>query len=128
MATITASWTENVTLHTSASLAAGATASDDLDIATEGYDLVVIQFRVTFGGSPDGDCDVEIFQSSDSGTTDDNDQPLVTFTIDRQTSTQVVVSKKVLDLPYIIVKLTNNDTTDNVTYEAKYAGREWNSA
>ena len=127
MATITASWTENVTLHTSGSVSAGASATDDIDLAIAGYDCVEVQVRITFGSTPDDGCDVEVFASPDSGTTDDT-IPLFAFQVQEVTSTQVIKSFVVRDVPYIAVKLTNNDSTDAVTYEADYAGRKWSSA
>lgn len=126
MATITPSWTENVNLHTSAVLSAGSTATDDIDIATEGYDAVAIVIEIAFGSTPDGDALVEILASSNSGT-DDDTEPVTSFIIEAATSTTLRKTVVIKDLAYIAVAVTNQDTTDNVTYDSWYAGRQWDS-
>jgi len=127
MATITASWTEAVNLHTSASLAAAAAGTDDIDLDTAGYDAVLITIEIVFGASPDGNCLIEVFGSANSGT-DDDTEPITSFSLLEATSTTKRISFVIKDIPYIAVKVTNNDSTDNVTYEAWYAGRKWSSA
>lgn len=126
MATISATWTENQNLHTSGTVASGATATDDIDLDTNGYDAVLITIEIVFGASPDADCTIDIFGSANSGT-DDDTEPLYSFSLEEATSTTKRISFVVKDVPYIAVALTNNDTTDNVTYDSWYAGREFTS-
>lgn len=127
MATFSSSWTENVNLHTSAALAAAASATDDIDVATGGYIGVKITIEIVFGGTPDGNCLVEVFGSANSGT-DDDTIPITTFTIEEATSTTKRAGVTLMNQPYLAVKVTNNDTTDNVTYEAWYAGLKYTDA
>jgi hypothetical protein len=126
MATITPSWTENVEYHASASLAAGASATDDIDLDNASYDAVQVTVEIVFGGTTDGDVDVEILLSSDSGTTDDTEAS-IKYTIPATDSATKSRSVTVKDTPYIAIKVTNNDSTDNVTYHGWYAGRQWSS-
>lgn len=127
MATITATWTEAVEFHASASLASGASATDDIDLAGAGYDAALITIEITFGGSAASDCTAELFASSNSGTEDDT-IPITSFSIPEATSTTKIVSFLVKDIPYVAVKVTNNDGSNPVTYEGRYAGRKWSSA
>jgi hypothetical protein len=125
--TITPAWTENQTLHASAVLAAVSSTADDLDLANLGYDAVHIQVEVIFGGTPDGNVLVEVFTSPDSGTNDDT-EPYLSFTIEDATSATLRKSFTILNVPFIRVQYTNNDTADNVTIETLYAGRKWSAA
>lgn len=125
-ATIKPVWTENVNLHTSGTVAGGASATDDIDLDTLGADATAIVIEIVFGGSPDGDVDVEIFASSDSGTNDDT-EPLAAFTITFATSATKRATIVIKDVPYIAVKVTNNDSADNVTYDSWHAWRQWSS-
>lgn len=127
MATITPTWTENQNLHSSGTVAAAASATDDIDLDTADFDAVLIVIEIVFGGSPDADCTIEIFGSANSGT-DDDTEALYSFSLAEDTSATKRISFVVKDVPYIAVKLTNNDSTDNVTYDSWYAGRKWTSA
>jgi len=124
MTIIKPTWTENVNLHTSASLAAAASVTDDVDLDTLGADQALITIEIVFGGSVDGNVLVEIFGSANSGT-DDDTIPLTSFTIPENDSVTKRKSVIVTGVPYIAVKVTNNDSTDTVTYEAWYAWRQW---
>lgn len=124
MVTLNPSWTENVNLHTSAALAAAATATDDIDLDTLGADQANVTIEIVFGASVDGDTVVNIFASSNSGT-DDDTIPIASITIVAVNDATVRRTIAVIGHPYIAVAVTNNDTTDNVTYEAWFAWREW---
>lgn len=126
MATITPTWTENQGLHSSGTVAAAATATDDIDLDTTDFDAVHIVIEVVFGGTPDADCTIEVFGSANSGT-DDDTEALYSFSLAEATSTTKRISFVVKDVAYIAVALTNNDSTDTVTYESWYAGRKWTS-
>lgn len=126
MPTIKPVWTENVNLHTSAGLAAAASATDDIDLDTLGADMVDISISIAFGATPDGDALVEIFASSDSGANDDT-VAAQSFVIEKVTDTTVRRSVLVPARAYVAVKVTNQDSADNVTYEAHFAWRQWSS-
>lgn len=128
MATITPTWTENQTISgfNNATLAAAASTSGDIDLDTSGYDLVSIQIKTIFGGSPDGDVLIEILSSPDSGTTDDT-IPVSSINVEEETSGTKIISIDVSGKAYITVKATNNDSTDTINVAALYAGRKWSS-
>ena len=121
MATISSSWTENVSVRSAATIAAGATATHDIDLDTLGADLSEVQIDITIGSS--SGVTVEIFGSPDSGVTDDT-TALVSYTVaasDRRTIA--------LTGAYRQVKLTNNDgsnATGNIAII--HAWRQWTSA
>lgn len=120
-------WTENVSLHGSAPLSFGASATDDIDLDTLGADLVDISFAITFGATPDGDVVVEVLPSTDSGGNDDT-VAARSITIEAVAGTTVRRSVLVPARAYIALKVTNDDSIDDVTYEAHYAWRQWSSA
>jgi hypothetical protein len=127
MATFKPSWTENQNLHTSGTVAAAASATDDIDLANLGYVGVTITIEIVFGGTPDGNCLVEVFRSNDSGTNDDT-EPIVSFTIEEAVSTTKRAGIKLMNEPYLAVKVTNNDSTDTVTYDSWYSGLQYTDA
>lgn len=122
MATTTATWTENQTLRSAATLAQGGTDTNDIDLDTNGYDCVVIQTDITHDSSTG--VTVEVFASPDSGTTDD-DTPIMSYSTD---GTDEVRSLTIFAVPYIAVKITNDDGS-NVTGNIAqiYAGRKWDT-
>ena len=127
MAAITATWAENQNLHTSGSVTAAATATDDIDLDAAGYDAVCVTIEIVFGGSPDGNVTVAVNASNDSGTNDDTIS-LHSFAIPEDTSATKRISLVVKDVAYLAIAVTNNDSTDAVTYDSWYAGRTWASA
>lgn len=127
MATFSATNTENNNLHTSGTVAAAASATDDIDLSASGMIWVSITIEVVFGGSPDGNCLIEVFHSNNSGT-DDDTEPMYTFTIEEATSTTKRAPIFIQPAAYVAVKLTNNDTTDNVTYDSWYTYGKYTDA
>lgn len=127
MAKITADWTEAVTLHSSSSVAAGVSVTDDIDLDNLGAIAVMIQIEIIFGGTPDANVLVEILGSVDSGVQDDT-EVLHSFTIEDTASATKRQSIVVHDVAYLAVRVTNNDTTDSVTYDGLYAWLQRDSA
>jgi len=66
-----AEWTENQSLHSSASLASGATAQDAIDLATGNHDLAVITLSFTGGATTGANLVAWLLPSTDDGTTYD---------------------------------------------------------
>jgi hypothetical protein len=123
MATTTATWNEGNTLRSAATIAAGGSDTNDLDIDTNGYDLVVLQFDITHSSS--SGVTVELFSSPDSGTTEDDESLAGGFSTD---GTDVVKTVVVMGHPYIAAKITNDDgsnATGNIA--VLYAGRKWDT-
>ena len=120
MATISPTWTENVSVRSAATLAAGTTATHDIDLDNLGADRSDVQIDITIGSS--SGVTVKIFGSPDSGTTDDT-TALVSYTVaanDRRTIA--------LTGPYRQISLTNDDgsnATGNIAID--HAWRQWTS-
>ena len=125
MSTIKPVWTENVNLHTSGTVAAGASATDDIDLDNLGADRVDVTVEIVFGASPDNDVLVEVFGSNNGGT-DDDTEPLMSFAI---ASAASATKRKTFSVTgaYRAIKVTNQDSADNVTYDSWYAWRQWSS-
>jgi len=121
MATTKAVWTEGQTLRAAATIAAGATEGHDLDLDTNGYDMVVLQFDIAHSSS--SGVTVDLLSSPDSGTTDDNESLAGGFATDGTDAIKTVV---VMAHPYIRVSITNDDGS-NATGDIAvlYAGRQW---
>jgi len=120
MATIKPVWTENVSVRSAATLAAGATATHDIDLDNLGADLSEVQIDIAIGSA--SSVTVEIFGSPDSGTTDDT-TALLSYTVDAN-------DRRTLQLggAYRQIKLTNDDgsnATGNITII--HAWRQWDS-
>ncbi len=123
-------WTENLTISgfNNAALAAAAATSGDIDLAAAGdggYEILNIQIKVVFGGSPDDDVTIRIYASPDSGTTDDS-EPMWTFNIPKATGGTVLKSIPVEGVAFVKVEATNDDSADAVNVAALYAG--WKAA
>ena len=120
MATIKPSWTRSVVLRAAATLAAGASATVDIDLENLGADLSEPQIDIIIGAS--SGVTVEIFGSPDDGTTDDT-TALISYTVaanDRRTIALTGAHRQ--------IKLTNNDgsnATGNIAIQ--HAWRQWTS-
>ena len=128
MATISSSWTENQSVtFDDASPAKTVEGVGDIDLDTNGYIAVAIQFSIAFGGSADGNATIKIRSSSDSGTTDDTEL-LHTQSIAFTVSTTKRITVVVRDVPFIQVGILNgNSAVEDITIAAKYAGLEYSS-
>jgi hypothetical protein len=128
MATTTPSWNEGNTLRSAATIAAGGTATHDLDIAgqTTPPDLVLLQVDITDSGS--ATATVNLYASHDSGATIDTVALPGSFETD-QSGSQIIRTVAVLGIPYVQVEIVNNDgsnATGNVAIH--YAMRTWSTA
>lgn len=118
MATISPLWTVNQELRAPATLAGGASADHDLNLATLGFDLVSVQVSIVKGAA--SSINVAVYMSPDGGTTDD------TLSIAAYTVTADEVRTFEIVGPHAQIRLTNNDgsnATGNIG--VKYAGRKW---
>ena len=121
MATFTPSWTTAQSLHVSSTVTDGSSETADLDLKVGGYYSALVQISVTVGtGTPDGDCTVEVLGSADDGTTDDT-EPMQSYVLNFTATGTKIFSFVVEGIPYAAVKFSN-DTSESVTYVAKYAG------
>jgi hypothetical protein len=120
MAIIEPTWETGISIRGAAAVASGATSSDAVSLKTAARRPAKIQYKVVFGGSPDDDSLLEAFNSSDDGTSVDT-VPFYSIVIPWQTSFTHIDSF-LTNNPHVTIKLTNNDTTDNVTFSVLYAG------
>ena len=128
MATISAAWTEAISIQTLEAINPSAAKSDDFDIAAAGYDTVKLQFTVAFSAAAVNDYKVEILTSADSGSTDDS---VATYTLlipAPGSGGHVIDSITIPNEPFIRIKRTNLDTTETATETILAAGRKWSSA
>ena len=116
MATYSHTWTEDQTLRSAATLAAGASdTGNKVDVATDGSFGVVIWMDVTIGSSTG--VTVKAMGSVDSGTTD-TDDPLYKRTVDANTKWMFII----IGIPHVNIHIINDDgsnATGNIA--CKYA-------
>lgn len=121
------SMTLGTTLHASASLSASATATDTLDLSAK-FEAQVM-YKVTEGGSVAATAGLQIqvfglYSGStygNSGTAVRDDNPNYTYTVAKETASDVVYSPKIfLPTGKWLLKITNLDATNAVTVESVY--------
>lgn len=128
MADIGVKWTENQSVtFDDASPAKTVEGKGTIDLDTNGFVAVVIQFQVIFGGSADGNAEIRIRNSSDSGTAKDT-----IFLWSQEVAFSVGVTKRISvvirDVPFIEVGVYNgNSAVEDITISAKYAGQKFES-
>ena len=121
MAITKPTWTEGQTLRAAATLAAGATATHDLDIDAAGYDTVTMQLDIAHSSS--SGVTVDLLSSSDSGTSNDTTSLAGGFATD---GTDVVKTVVVMGHAHIRVSITNVDGSNATgSISVLYAGRQW---
>lgn len=129
MATISSSWTENQAVtFDDTTPAKTVEGKGPIDLAANGYVGVVVQLQIQFGGSADGNAEIRVRSSPDSGTTKDTEllfSQEVAFTV----STTKNISVTIMNQPYIEVGVYNGNTAvEDITISADYAGLEYVSA
>ncbi len=129
MATITASWTEDQAItFDDTTPAKTVEGKGTIDLANLGYIGVVIQFRITFGASADGNAKIRVRSSPDSGS---NKDTILLFEqeVEYTVSTTKKVSVSIMNQPYIEVGVYNgNSATEDITIAADYAGLKYSSS
>jgi len=132
MATINRVWTALAWIIGSASTwttLSGTTEvySSDIDLATNGYDIIDIWPEVNFDATPTDDVDVKLHSSNDSGTTWD-DTPFYTMRIDKGTDpNQILIHLK--DPPsYIRAGMVQTGSTDSHDVKMSWSAARWTSA
>ena len=129
MATITASWTEDQAITFDDSTPAKTVeGKGTIDLANLGYIGVVIQFRITFGASADGNAKIRVRSSPDSGS---NKDTILLFEqeVEYTVSTTKKVSIPIMNQPYIEVGVYNgNSAVEDITIAADYAGLKYSSS
>jgi len=104
-------------------LAAGAEALAEIDCAELGIDSIVIQGKAVFGSSPDGTYVIEVWNSSDGGTTVDNVTALATLTFNQAGGATVIQSVKLEGYSHLTLKRKNNNSSEAVTETIIYSAQ-----
>lgn len=129
MATISSNWIENQSVSFDDTTPAKTVeGKGSIDLATSGYIGVVVQLRIQFGDSADGNAEIRVRSSPDSGVTKDTEllfSQEVAFTV----STTKNISVTIMSQPYIEVGVYNgNSAVQDITISAEYAGLKYSSA
>ena len=129
MATISSSWTEDQAITFDDSTPAKTVeGKGTIDLANLGYIGVVIQCRITFGASADGNATIKLRSSPDSGSTKDT-KSLFEQEITYTASETKNISITIMNQPYIEVGIYNGNTAvEDITIAADYAGLKYVSA
>lgn len=129
MATISSLWTENQSVtFDDATPAKTVEGKGPIDLALNGYDEVSIQFEIAWGSGADGNAEIRIRSSSDSGVTLDTIL-LYSQEVEFTASTTKRISVPIRGVPYIQVGVYNgNVAVEDITIAALYAGLEHTSA
>lgn len=128
MATISASWTENVTAvdfnDTSPADTVSSTAS--IDLATDGYDCIVAQVKWTFNASATDYIAIHVYADVNSGSSPD-DIPLFSQRVTAENASKEI-SLVIQDVPFIDIVFENQSNQEVTDLDLIYAGRKWVSA
>jgi len=129
MATISSSWTEDQSVSfDDVTPAKEEEGKGPIDLAANGYIGVVVQFTIGFGGSADGNAEIRVRSSPDSGSKKDTEllfSQEVAFT----PSATKRISITIMNQPWIEVGVYNGNTAvEDLSIIADYAGLEYVSA
>ena len=129
MSTISSSWTEDVALSFDDTTPAKETEGKAIiDLAAAGYISAMVQLEITFGDSADGNAEIRLRNSSDSGTKKDT-IPFFTQAVPFTVSTTERMSVEIREQPYTEVGVYNgNAAAQDITIAGKYAGLKYTNA
>ena len=129
MATITSSWTENQSVSLDDTTRAKTVeGKGSIDLAASGYIGVSIQFQIQFGSSADGNAELRVRSSPDSGTTKDT-LLLYSQDVEFATSTTKNISVTIMNQPWVEVGVYNGNTAvQDITISIDYAGLKYSSS
>jgi hypothetical protein len=118
-------WTENQSLtFTDATPAKDASGKVNCDLAASNFVKAEIQISITWGSNGDGPALIQVFGSSDSGTTIDT-EPLFELEVDETASGTKIISIP-LNGPYRQIEITNqNAYSEDITLASEWAGLAW---
>jgi len=123
-----AEWTENQSItFDDGSPAKTVEGKGTVDLAANGYIGILVQADITFGDAADGNAEVRVRASPDSGTTKDTIL-LYSFEVPFTLSTQKIVSFEIKEVPYVEIGIYNgNAAVQDIAIAAKYAGMKYKS-
>ena len=129
MATITATWTENVavTAFDDVTPADTVTSVTSIDVAAAGYDCIVVQLKIIWHASATDYANVFVYASPDSGTTDDT-IAVWSQRLTANAGATEYISFVLQDLPFVNIAFENQSNQEHAGISGIYAGRKWTSA
>lgn len=123
-----AEWSENQSItFDDASPAKTVEGKGTVDLAASGYIKILVQLDITFGNAADGNAEVRVRASPDSGTTKDT-VLFYSFDVPFTINTQKIVSFELKEVPYVEIGIYNgNAAVQDITIAAVYAGMKYKS-
>jgi len=110
-------WDSPITLFAAASVATGATATGNCDLADKQYDKLCVAVRVVFSATVDGDTTVSFYDGANAGAIISS-VPFGTVTFTAATSATVQQSTLIdRGHPYLRVVAANADTAEPVNVQ-----------
>jgi len=128
MSTIVPTWSAQQTVTMSDSSPADTvTSTGAIDLATNDYDCVLVQISMTFPASCADYVDINIYGSSDGGTTVDS-VVLYNRRVDPVSSSTVIISQIIDGIPWARIAVDNECTKEINPLVVEYQGRSWTSS
>lgn len=128
MTTITATWTENQDVAFSdESPADNVQSTANIDLATNGYDAILVQIDIDWHASATDYADINVYGSPDSGTTIDT-TPLYSRRVEALENDPELISFLIEGVPYVRIEVDNQSNQEITDLQLLYAGRKWTNA
>jgi len=120
-------WTEDQDItFDDASPAKGVEGKGSIDLAANGYKKVVVQISIAFAASIDGDAEIRIRKSTDSGTTKDTILAAGSCEITYDAGETELITLEFNEIPWLEIGVYNGTSTaGEITISAKYAGLKY---
>ena len=119
-------WTESLTFHTSAALAAGASTNDVINLGAGPYDFVECRATFVMPTRPTaGNIVIQVYPTCDAATTYPTNPMGVTLNVPffKFRESLTVVEEFAIDrVPRAKIVVTNSTDVALTSYEGKYAG------
>lgn len=120
-------WTENQALSfddaTPAKTVEGVAI---IDLAANEYKKVVVQIKIVFGDSADGNAEIRIRKSADSGTTKDTILAAGSTEITFEVSGTKTITLEFNEIPWVQIGVYNgNSASQDITISGIYAGLKY---
>lgn len=128
MATITPDWEENQTGvdFDDTSPADTVTAEADIDLATNGYDLVAAQISWAWDASATDYITILVYADVNSGSSVDT-LPIYTERVYADAGNTTKRSIIIEGVPYATIEFENQSNQEITSLDLIYAGRKWSS-
>lgn len=128
MASTTAVWSSQASVTMSdTSPADGVKSTGSVNLNTNGYDRIFMQTKLVFPAGASDYVDINIYGSSDGGTTLDS-IVLYNRRVDAVASSTVIVGQIVDGIPYAYIEVENQSNVEITTLAVTYQGRTWSTS